>query len=130
MSLLLTPRRRDLSVLAGSLSVLIGGGLALRRFPPDVYAFYPPCPVHQYTGLLCPGCGATRALAELISGHPAAAWHSNPLLLALLPFLVAYCALAARRWVARAPHAWPQIPRIVTTTLLVITAAFTLYRNL
>ena len=30
----------------------------------------PPCLIHKYTGYYCPGCGATRSLLFLLTGHP------------------------------------------------------------
>jgi hypothetical protein len=96
----------------------------LYRFPPDRYSFYPLCPIHQYTGLLCPGCGATRALAALLHGHLAEALHQNTLLILLLPFLLAYIALAVR------DKSWPRLhPRLIAAVLLLATI-FTLARNL
>jgi len=47
----------------------------LLRFSPQEYSFYPRCPFYALTGHYCPGCGATRAIAELLHGHVAAALH-------------------------------------------------------
>jgi hypothetical protein len=64
------------------------GGLVLFCFDPRQYHFYPVCLFHRTTGLLCPGCGALRALHQLLHGHLAAAFFLNPMLLASLPFLL------------------------------------------
>ncbi|MDR4007522.1 MAG: DUF2752 domain-containing protein, partial [Ruminococcus sp.] len=32
------------------------------------YLSLPPCYIHQFTGLYCPGCGATRAVYALVHG--------------------------------------------------------------
>jgi hypothetical protein len=52
----------------------------LYRFPPDRYAFYPPCPFHAFTGWDCPGCGTTRAIAAMLHGDLLRAFSLNPLL--------------------------------------------------
>ena len=51
-----------------------------------------PCPFRAATGLLCPGCGATRLCLALLRGDFAAAWRANPVLLLLLPVLAALAA--------------------------------------
>ena len=62
-------------------------GLVLFCFDPRQYHFYPICFFHKTTGLLCPGCGALRALHQLLHGHPAAAFRFNPVLIVSLPFV-------------------------------------------
>lgn len=101
---------------------------ALRRFPPDRYPVYPACPFHAATGLLCPGCGTTRALAALVQGHLHQALHANALFVALLPFAVAYGWAAMRsRWRG---HPWPRIPAAAPSVLAAAALLFTLWRNL
>ncbi len=57
---------------------------------PSVSRFLPKCLLHETTGLLCPGCGGTRAVFALTKGHWAEAFHNNllwPVTLPLLAFL-------------------------------------------
>jgi hypothetical protein len=54
-------------------------------FDPATNGFYPVCPLHQLTGLQCPGCGGLRAMHQLLHGHFAAAWRLNPLVIVLPP---------------------------------------------
>lgn len=46
-----------------------------------------PCLFHEFTGFYCPGCGGTRAVKALLSGHPLISFLYHPLIL--------YCVLAA-----------------------------------
>ena len=66
--------------------VLMIAAATLLLFPPARYGFYPRCPFFEATGLLCPGCGGTRALAALLRGDFAGAWRLNGLVVALLPY--------------------------------------------
>lgn len=61
-------------------------------FPPDEHSFYPRCPFYACTHLLCPGCGGTRALHELLHLNLAGALHYNALLTVLAPFAMIWLA--------------------------------------
>ena len=70
----------------------IGGALLFGAVAAAVFAFdparvniFPPCIFHRVTGLWCPGCGATRAMHQLVHGNLAAAFHFNPLAISILP---------------------------------------------
>ena len=103
--------------------------LILYRFPPDRYAFYPNCPVYTYLHLQCPGCGSTRALAALLHGHLREALHYNALTTVLMPM-----ALLLLAWQSlKREHNQPfqiHLPQPAIHTLAVVTAVFTLARNL
>ena len=73
--------------------VAIAAGV-LRVFNPATAGFFPPCLFRAFTGYLCPGCGTTRALHQLLNGHVAAAFRLNPLMMLLLPY-VGYCGASA-----------------------------------
>ena len=49
-----------------------------------------PCIVHSLTGLYCPGCGASRALASLLRFDFYGAFRWNPLLVVVFPFALFY----------------------------------------
>jgi hypothetical protein len=105
-------------------------GLALAIHPPTQQSFYPQCPIHQYLGLECPGCGATRALAALLHGHLAEALRLNALFVLLLPFALAAGLNLYRRALRERIFRWPQPdPRALYATLA-IAALFTIARNL
>src|SRR4051812_3951253 len=80
--------RRTPTPLWLGVAALIGLGLAvLFRFDPSRYPFYPRCLFHEVTGLHCPGCGATRALHQLLHGRVVEAMGLNAMLVAALPYL-------------------------------------------
>ena len=119
----LTPRLTRLALATAGASLIV---FILRTFPPGQYRFYPVCPIHAFTGLLCPGCGATRALAALLHGHVAEAFHQNALILCLLPFALAYGVGA----LLRTDRRWPQLPPALFAVLTLATVVFTVVRNL
>ena len=96
----------------------------LRLLPARALALLPPCPIYHLTGLLCPGCGGTRALLALLHGDFYAAWHRNPLLLALSPLLLVITIHILRHGSA------PRIPVPLTSALLLLALTFTIARNL
>lgn len=57
-------------------------------FDPAQHGFYPRCVLHDWTGILCPGCGTLRAAHHLLHGRVGEAFASNALLVAWLPVLV------------------------------------------
>ncbi len=52
------------------------------------------CPLHHATGLPCPGCGMTRALAAMSQGEPGVALGLNPFVLFVWPAVVVLALLA------------------------------------
>ena len=90
----------------------------------------PACPIHQIFGLLCPGCGSTRALAALLHGRPLEAMRLNALTTLLLPFALLYAAsLLGNLWRETDSMVLP-LPRPALPLLLAAAIAFTLIRNL
>ena len=87
----------------------LAGAALLYRFSPQENSFYPRCPFYALTGHLCPGCGATRAIAELLHGHVAAALHFNAAMTLLLPVLLWYFAKMYWTAVRENRIEWPQV---------------------
>jgi hypothetical protein len=85
----------------------------LKYYPPQEYAFYPNCPIYQWLGVQCPGCGITRAFVELMSGHFQKAAQLNVLVFLALPAAAAFACLQGyyvlrwNRWLPmRFPPSW------------------------
>ena len=124
-------RRHTLYGLAAFFCFLSIAAYTLLKFPPELCAFYPRCPIHEYLYIDCPGCGATRALSALLHGHIAAAIHLNALaILVLLPAAILYSTITIAGALRNEDFRWPIIPIRVTYSVAAVTAAFTLFRNL
>ena len=103
---------------------------ALLLYPPSHQSLYPACPFHEYLGILCPGCGATRALAALLRGHLTEALRLNPLFVLLLPVALAGAIESYRRAIRPGSFRWPQPPAPALYATLAAAAIFTIARNL
>ncbi|MEW1546717.1 DUF2752 domain-containing protein [Streptomyces tsukubensis] len=72
--------------------------------PHEPGQWLPRCPFRLATGLLCPACGGTRMVYDLMHGDITAAWADNRLLLLVAPFALAllgkwaFEGLRGRRW--------------------------------
>ena len=80
-------------------AVVLCGVVALLYFlfDPTKVSIFPPCIFHQVTGLDCPGCGAQRALHQLLHGHLIAALRLNAMFVLSLPL----AAWFAPRFISR-----------------------------
>lgn len=103
-----------ISVRAAANSILatgVAGAAIICRFSPAEYPFYPRCPIYALTHHACPGCGATRALAELLHGHLRAALHFNAAVTLLLPLLLWYFGNMYWTAVREDRVDWPEVPQ-------------------
>lgn len=106
-------RGRDWLIAGGMVAVLVGAIAWLATRPAALEAFLPHCPLHRATGLLCPGCGGTRAVDAIFHGDSVRALHCNPITTIALPLLVVMWLrwvykVATRRpgstWSIHVPH--------------------------
>ena len=129
MEVTLPARGKHVAVLLG----VTAGAAVLLLFPPERYGFYPRCAFRDLTGLLCPGCGGTRALAALLHGHFREAMRWNALVASAAPLSLAgwvvYVMVARFRpeWGARARLARWGEP--VALGVLVVAMGFMVWRN-
>ena len=79
------------------------------------------CPIHAVTGYWCPGCGLTRAMQLVATGHPVSALARNP----LWPLVLGLAGWALASW--RFPRA--RLPVGVWVTVGVLAVAFGVARN-
>lgn len=114
---------------AAAMLAFAGSLIVVYNFPPGRYGFYPRCPIYAATRLLCPGCGATRALYELLHGNLAGALHYNAMFTLLAPFLLAgwvFCCYKIMRY-DRFPR--PRFSRAAIAALGLAVLLFTIGRN-
>ncbi len=57
-------------------------------FNPSEHSFFYTCPIKNTTGYFCAGCGAQRALHQLLHFNFLEAFRLNPLFVISLPFLL------------------------------------------
>ena len=106
-----------------------GTGLGvLFSYDPAKYGFYPVCFLHATTGLNCPGCGALRAMHQLLHGHILAAADLNLLFVLCLPFSAWWAARYAAAWIQG--ESAPRIHPVWLWTFLIASTVFTVLRNL
>jgi|SRR5208337_2725222 len=104
-------------------------GVVLFCFDPRQCHFYPVCFFHKTTGLLCPGCGALRAMHQLLHGHLATAFRFNPVLVVSLPIL-AWIGARYRWRKARNEPASLGLPPFWLWLILVAILVVSVLRNL
>lgn len=82
-----TQPNRSTPVILFAAAIIVGAIVALVYFvlDPTKVAIFPPCLFHQLTGLDCPGCGAQRALHQLLHGQLIAAVRLNAMFVVSLP---------------------------------------------
>ena len=131
MAMLTTEQNAPLRWLPWVLGLvaIIAIGAILFVFDPRQHAFYPACPLHQLTGLSCPGCGSLRALHQLSHGHFVEALRLNPPLVMALPFLFWMFLERAARETGR-PLPSFRLPQRWGWMLLSLVLVFSILRNL
>jgi hypothetical protein len=79
-----------LVLLVSAVILCSAGALVFFLFDPTRVSIFPPCVFHQVSGLDCPGCGAQRALHQLLHGNLVAALRLNALFVLSLPLAAWY----------------------------------------
>ncbi|MFE9401071.1 DUF2752 domain-containing protein [Streptomyces sp. NPDC006530] len=77
---------RRLLVPLGTLGAVASAFAYVGLVDPNQPGHYPVCPLFRFTGVYCPGCGGLRSAHDFVTGHFAAAVHSNAL--AVVGYLV------------------------------------------
>ena len=81
----------------------------LRLAPPEAVEWlqgYSFCVIYRFTGFVCPGCGGTRALAELLEGHVGRSFLYHPLVSCGLGFYVVF--MGSHGWAKLRRRFWPE----------------------
>jgi len=120
------PAAAPLAVLAAGAA---GAGYLYVTDPHEPGHVLPKCPFRLATGLLCPACGGTRMVYDLMHGHFTAAWLDNRVLLLASPFAL----VLLTRWMAEGLRGrrWrPQLTARTQVLVLLVAVAWTVVRNL
>ncbi|WP_448321349.1 DUF2752 domain-containing protein [Streptomyces sp. CO7] len=122
-------RRPAAAPLAVFAAGAVGAAYLYVTDPHQAGQFLPRCPVNWATGLLCPACGASRMVYDLMHGHFAQAWLDNRVLLLAAPLALvmlgrwAVEGLRGRRW-------RPNLSTRTQAAILLTAVAWTVVRNL
>jgi hypothetical protein len=115
---------------AAPITLLVLASVLLLHFSPEQYSLYPQCPIYYYFGILCPGCGTTRAIAALLHGNVNQALRLNPLTTLMLPIAIGYGSICYLRMITRWPFRWPQPHPWAINLTLAVAIVFTIARNI
>lgn len=100
-------------------AVLAGAAVALASWTPPDDPRLALCAFRRLSGVACPGCGLTRALAHLAKGE----WHAALVMHPLAPLVVAQAVAAWLAWSVRPrgrrlPRLWIDAPLAADAVLL------------
>lgn len=99
-------------------------------FNPQVSSIYPTCPLNQYTGLYCPGCGTQRAAHEILHGNITQAFSLNALFTLSVPFAIYYTFIEFFNKLARTNVKNISLNTRNIIIFLIIAVVFMLLRNI
>jgi hypothetical protein len=88
------------------------------------------CPFKAWTGLDCPGCGATRAAHQLLNGHLLAALDLNAVFVLAVPLLAWWIGARLVEAFGGPAHAVPRLSPTVLRVAIVVLIVFGIVRNL
>ncbi|MFE7892844.1 DUF2752 domain-containing protein [Streptomyces sp. NPDC057412] len=119
------PTAAPLATLAAGVA---GSAYLYGTDPHESGHWLPRCPFRLVTGLLCPACGGTRMVYDLMHGHMAQAWLDNRVLLLASPLALAL--LGRWAWEGLRGRAWrPRLGTRGVAGVLGIAVAWTVLRN-
>lgn len=129
-------RLRAMSAPATVAAAGVVSGVLLHLRDPRVVGAWGPtgiglCPFHAVTGLWCPGCGGTRAMADLVHLDVVAAIGHNVLAVVLAVALaVAWVSWVRRRWRGEGLQRMVVLGPRASVAVMATMAVFMVVRNL
>lgn len=121
-------KKRAKQVLITSL-IFLAIGLAYAAFA-KITGIMIPCLFRTITGFKCPGCGVSHMFLNLFSGKIHAAFHSNPFVFLLLPFLCAYILYRVIIYIKKPGNGYARWENIAAYIVLAMTLVFWVVRNI
>lgn len=117
-------RAVKIAIITGA--VLLGGA-AFAFFASN--GFYIPCVFNKITGLLCPGCGNTRAALAVLRFDFAAAFKFNPLFFLEAFYIVWVWVVTSLRYINGKGFSYRPLSKIMDMCILTVIIIFSVVRN-
>ncbi len=93
----------------------------------QITGWYIPCPIYKTTGLVCPGCGISHFITDMLAFRPIDAIKQNYAVAVLIPvFIIAFICLLFVKEQARKE----KIKNTVAWIALIILIIFAVLRNI
>lgn len=89
-----------------------------------------PCPIKLITGLYCPGCGVSRMCLSIIKLDFQSAYHYNPCLFILSPFIIILFIITVIKYVITGSAKPGIFIDICLYIIIFILISFGIWRNL
>lgn len=89
-----------------------------------------PCMFHLITGLQCPGCGTTRMIMSLLKLDFRSAWHYNPVMLVMLPFLAYIIISDTVHWIESGQNKNSKAENGLEIAMIAVLVIFGIVRNI
>lgn len=121
-------RQRIRKVSQGLITIIILGCIYLFIFL--TFDVGIPCIFNKLTGLQCPGCGMTHAIAELWNGNVKEALNYNALCISILPAVCMYLLYRAVRYVTGKKEGFYIWEYVLLILLFLVTAGYGVMRNI
>lgn len=124
----LTKRQRLWKILREFAVIIILGFIYLAVFLDFDIGI--PCWFNKLTGLKCPGCGMTHAIAQLWRGDIKEALEYNALCLSVLPITCLYVMYRAVRYVNSDEEGFHIWEHMLLAVLLAVSVGYSVVRNI
>ena len=122
---------RRAAPLGGAVAIGVATLIVATNDPSAAGSHFPACAFHSATGLWCPGCGLTRGLHALLTGHVGTALSSNVFTpfaaVAVVWLLVSWMRVAWERPALRLPR---RVERWLMIVAPVLVFGYGLLRNI
>ena len=120
---------RNRGLAAATASAACSGLVFLYFVSPFKYSFYPRCLFYETTHWLCPGCGGTRALYELVHLNLRGAMHFNALVTVMAPAGLIWLLFSCYRVLRYDRLPSLPVPRSLAWSMLALALLFMVARN-
>lgn len=89
-----------------------------------------PCLFHEFTGLLCPGCGITRMILSILHLDFKSAFQYNQVIFIFSPIILYFIIRLYISWLKSESYKLSLIENIVVYIMLIVLLTFSIVRNI